>query len=924
MKKTVISFLFLLTAFGLSANPVNRDEARMAAQNYWKIENGYYPDFEDAEFEFSNMYLFLLANNDNDGFIIIAADDRSVPVLGYSLGNQFITKSMPRNVYAWLKDYERQIDFLVKNDIEPTAETRNEWTMLRGGITAPRQTASVSPLLETEWSQDPYYNDKCPEGTWDKCPAGCTATATAQVMNYWQHPATGVGSHSYSWNGRTLSANFGNTTYDWNNMPNSLDYYSTSTEVNAVSTLIYHVGVACDMDYGDDGSGAEVVSYGDGSIACAENALIKYFRYSSSLHGLHYSSCTDAEWKAKLKNELDNSRPVIYAGYDTKSGHCFVFDGYNSYGKFHINWGWGGYCDAYYAIGQLNPSSGGTGSSSSNTYNIDNKAIFGIQPATSTSPSTTTITVAANNTAYGSASGAGTFNNSTTQTSQILASSNEGYRFVDWNTGSRYNPFSAIHNGEAQSFTANFAPVTGDTLYYCELGNISALRTSETNTPFWGIRFPVSSLTAGKMLYKVQLYVYYTGTYTLHVYSGGTTAPVLEEYQESFSITDGGWNTLRLSNTYPIDETKPLWIVFSYTGTRDTYPMSITQYAGNIDSFWASEDGGNSWKSYQNDGDYYSWNIRAITRDIDENAFLLTTDASPATYGITTPGRAVAFLGDDVTMTALANPAYRFDSWTDGVIENPRTVTVTQDKSYTARFAGLGIDTMTYCPTSDYVGAIGISSSDNNLYWAVKFEPEALAKKRKLTKIKYFDAVNGSVTLRVYVGGTVKPLTSKYQVKLSCNESMKWKECTISSELNISNDKPLWIVFSAPANTYPAAYTVYSGNNNGCYVSTDGNSWESLTESSIYGSFMVKAVTEPSSGTSLDETECQPMLVTSADGRIIVEIAGDAERISIYDAAGRCVADKVQNTPMQCYDIHAPGVYMVRSSSGTTAKVVVR
>lgn len=928
MKKSVITLMFLLTIYGLSANPISLDEARQAAQNYWKIENGYYPEFEDAEFEFNNMYLFRLVNNDNDGFIIIAADDRSLPVLGYSVGNQFATKYIPSHVASWIKDYERQIDFLVKNNIEPSAEVRKAWSELRGEICTPQQSSqatAVSPLLETEWSQSPYYNDLCPTKSGSKCPTGCTATATAQVMKYWQHPTTGVGSHSYSWgSGRTLSADFGNTTYDWANMPTSLDYTSTSTEVNAVATLIYHVGVGCEMAYDSNGSGADVLSNGDDSWSCAENAIMKYFRYSGSTHGLKYEDCTDSEWKAKLKNEIDNSRPVIYAGFDTESGHCFVLDGYNSSNKFHVNWGWGGWYDGYYAIGQLNPGSGGTGSSSSGTYNIDNQALFGVQPATSTSPTTTTITATVNNPSYGSVNGAGSFSNSTTDASYLRADANEGYRFVNWSDGSIYNERSVIRNGETLSLTANFEPVTGDTLYYCQSGNVTALNSSETTNPYWGIRLPASSLTAGKILYKVQLYTYYTGTYTLHVYSGGTTAPVQEEYQENFTVNDDGWNTLQLSNPYPIDETKPLWVVFSFSGSRYTYPMTIAQYSGNPDSFWASEDGGNTWNSLVNSSHYYySWNIRALTRDISDNSFVVATNASPATYGNTTPSKTIAFSGDEVTMTALANPAYRFSSWTDNVTDNPRTVTVTQNQSYTARFTDLGVDTMTYCPTSDFLSAIGISSSDNDLYWAVKFEPEAMTKNRKLTKIRYFDAVNSSVILRVYVGGTVKPLTPKFQTELQCTESMQWKECAISPAVNIVNDKPLWIVFAAPANTYPAAYTTYSGNNNGCYVSTNGSSWGSLTESDIYGSFMIKAITE-GSATALGETECQPQRISSVNGKIIVEIANESEHISIYDAAGRCVADNVQNASVQCYDIHAPGVYMVRSSSGTATKVVIR
>ena len=55
-----------------------------------------------------------------------------------------------------------------------------------------------------------------------------------------------------------------------------------------------------------------------------------------------------------LKNELDNQRPVLYAGGTTslttgnKSGHWFICDGYASDNTFHFNLGWGGRCNGFY------------------------------------------------------------------------------------------------------------------------------------------------------------------------------------------------------------------------------------------------------------------------------------------------------------------------------------------------------------------------------------------------------------------------------------------------------------------------------------------------------------------------------------------------------------------------------------------------
>jgi len=100
------------------------------------------------------------------------------------------------------------------------------------------------------------YNELCPadpNGPGGHVYAGCVATAMGMVMKYWSHPTTGVGSHSYYCPGYGYqSANFGATTYLWDEMPNSI-----STSCIPIATLLYHCGVAVNMGYSVDGSGAQ-------------------------------------------------------------------------------------------------------------------------------------------------------------------------------------------------------------------------------------------------------------------------------------------------------------------------------------------------------------------------------------------------------------------------------------------------------------------------------------------------------------------------------------------------------------------------------------------------------------------------------------------------------------------------------------------
>ena len=225
-----------------------------------------------AEAGFSNLYIY----NADKGFVVMAADDRVQPVLGYSLTGHFRVKDMPSNVRGWLQGYNEEIQFAIENNAKASSETKQQWHDLENDVKAAKATVVVEPLLYTQWDQgDPYYN-LCPTaasgGTTYHAVTGCVATAMAQIMRYWNWPIKGNGSHSYRPSGFSQqSVNFGNTTYDWANMTDTYDSNSTEAEETAVATLMYHCGVSVDMAYGLEASGAQ--------SSAIPTALKNYFRY---------------------------------------------------------------------------------------------------------------------------------------------------------------------------------------------------------------------------------------------------------------------------------------------------------------------------------------------------------------------------------------------------------------------------------------------------------------------------------------------------------------------------------------------------------------------------------------------------------------------------------------------------------------------
>ena len=366
-----LMMLLLVLTLGVKAGNVDVRRARQVATTFLNINGAQSPQLTDvsASAGFSNVYVFTTENS----FVLIAADDCARPILGYSLTGRFDIENMPDNKRAWIEGYSNEIQYAKEHQKRATAEVAQQWRdLVEGNPNSGRAITVVAPLIQTQWNQDWPYNNLCPDGT----VTGCSATAMAQVLKYWNYPPTGIGMHSYEWNGQTLSADFGNTTYDWNNMLNTYDSNSTEAQQTAVATLMFHCGVSLNMNYGWAWSGG---SSAYSSMTAA--AFINYFNYSTETQLRSRSSYSDGDWMNMVKAELNQNRPLWYCGTGDGGGHAFVCDGYNNNNYFHFNWGWGGYCDEYYTLNDLSPGPGGIGSGSIGEFNNNQQALFGAQPS---------------------------------------------------------------------------------------------------------------------------------------------------------------------------------------------------------------------------------------------------------------------------------------------------------------------------------------------------------------------------------------------------------------------------------------------------------------------------------------------------------------------------------------------------------------
>ncbi len=374
----LLIFIVLLTINTSFSKNVNAKKAKNIATNIFYNRSGLNLNDINLKLEYVKTYnndtLYYVFSNKGNGFIILSADDATMPLIGYSVNNTFKSNYATDNFGFFLSTFEEQIKYVKKNKSVADSRIQNEWNKYLVPTKSTNAQTTLQPLLMVTWNQDWPYNAACPDdanGPGGHVYVGCVALSMSQVIKYWNYPNVGYSSHTnYSyWNGGygNLTVNYANENFIWTNMPLKL-----LSENNDVATLLYDCSVAVDMHYSANGSGSST----DRTV----NALSTYFKYDNSVNIKDRDDYSDIEWKNILKQEIDAKRPMIYSGMDSNlgSGHAWNCDGYNSSDEFHMNWGWGGYNNGYFNLDDF----------TSTGYNFDSQfqAVVSIFPPTSVYP----------------------------------------------------------------------------------------------------------------------------------------------------------------------------------------------------------------------------------------------------------------------------------------------------------------------------------------------------------------------------------------------------------------------------------------------------------------------------------------------------------------------------------------------------------
>ena len=360
--KFTIFFAFAVILSGhVSAKSVDEATACTVASHFFAMKFNHAPESLTPTIAYAAPSLrgengpnpsFYVINFNSEGFVIVAGDDRVQPILAFSDEGAFVAENIPEHIRFFLDGYTEEIQHIINNQQYSSGTILQQWEELLSDTTPAQKDGDVvvGPLLgNNRWKQTMYYNDLCPADESGNseygghAAVGCGAIVMGQIMRYWQFPTTGTGSHSYSSNYGTLSANFGATTYLYENMPDrltSLDHPDSCVE--AIATLLYHCGVAVNMNYGPAAS------------VCNSNkivaALSTYFRYPATVEYIERGGLSSDVWINYLKGELDEGAPFMYGGSGNYGGHVWTCDGYRDDNYFHFNWGWGGQQNGYYTL----------------------------------------------------------------------------------------------------------------------------------------------------------------------------------------------------------------------------------------------------------------------------------------------------------------------------------------------------------------------------------------------------------------------------------------------------------------------------------------------------------------------------------------------------------------------------------------------
>ncbi len=359
------------------------------------------------------------------------------------------------------------------------------------------------------------------------------------------------------------------------------------------------------------------------------------------------------------------------------------------------------------------------------------------------------VATAVDNVEHGSVTGAGNYNYLTEVT--LVANPAYGYHFIRWNDNDTNNPrvfaltqdtsFSAqfARNSYTVAAQANYAErgvaaVSDTMLFY--LDSVTATATANYGYHFtqWsdGVTDnPRQSAVTSDVVYTAvfDFNQYYLGLAVDNVEHGTVTGNGNYNYLADCTVTatpaygyhftmwsdsvtanprtvtltqDTSFTALFAKNNYTVTALTADEVKGSASGTAtveylDTVTLEATANYGYHFTQWNDGVTANPRQVVATGNDSY-------TAQFDFNQYNVTLAVDSSIHGSVTGAGSYNYL-NSVTLEATANYGYHFSQWNDGVTDNPRTITLTQDTAFTAQYAH-NLYTLTVTSNDDSLGTV--------------------------------------------------------------------------------------------------------------------------------------------------------------------------------------------------------------------------
>lgn len=133
MKKfLVVLALFFVCTGNLYASIVPLKKAKRMALSYFTALSNKYSDNHSFQYIISDVYaekdkskpLFYIFSFEPEGYVIISAEDATIPLLGFSFEGKYLDQPSFRERFPVIRYYREQIREIRENQTVPSRETR--------------------------------------------------------------------------------------------------------------------------------------------------------------------------------------------------------------------------------------------------------------------------------------------------------------------------------------------------------------------------------------------------------------------------------------------------------------------------------------------------------------------------------------------------------------------------------------------------------------------------------------------------------------------------------------------------------------------------------------------------------------------------------------------------------------------------------